>query len=163
MSTRTRARETRKDVKTRKFVVAATGLAGLAALTTLTGCAPKGADAYDAAQQQQQVPALANADSSTSPEPVASTPPAHPLTESLKAVEIAKMGKVVTDQKGWVLYRFDKDTANPSKSACEGKCAQVWPPAITDGNPELTGIDPSVVGTVTRADGSRQITLAGSG
>ena len=71
------------------------------------------------------------------------------------------MGKVVTDRKGWVLYRFDKDKAMPSKSTCEGKCAQVWPPALTDGNPQLVGIDPAVVGTVVRADGSLQITLAG--
>ncbi|WP_327009866.1 hypothetical protein OHA72_23120 [Dactylosporangium sp. NBC_01737] len=144
----------------RKFIVTPAGCAVAAALTglaALTGCAPKGG--YDAGQQQ--APALVNAEATPSSAPPASTAPPQPLTESLKAVTIPKMGKVVVDQKGWVLYRFDKDTASPSKSTCEGKCAQVWPPAITDGNPELAGVDPAIVGTVTRGDGSRQITLAG--
>jgi predicted lipoprotein with Yx(FWY)xxD motif len=69
------------------------------------------------------------------------------------------MGKVVTDQNGWVLYRFDKDTTNPVKSNCIDKCAKVWPPALTDGNPKLDGVDPALVGTVTRDDGTTQITL----
>ncbi|GAA3206813.1 hypothetical protein ACFO1B_19800 [Dactylosporangium siamense] len=145
----------------RRFIVTPAGCAVAAAamtgLTALTGCAPKGG--YDA--EQQQVPALANAEAGPTSAPPASTAPPQPLTESLKAVTIPKMGKVVVDQKGWVLYRFDKDTANPSKSACEAKCAQVWPPAITDGNPDLAGVDPAIVGTVIRGDGSRQITLAG--
>lgn len=143
----------------RKFIVtpAAVAAAALTGLAALTGCAPQGG--YDTGQQQ--APALANAETTPTSAPPASTAPPQPLTESLKAVTIAKMGKVVVDQKGWVLYRFDKDTANPSKSACEAKCAQVWPPAITDGNPDLAGVDPAIVGTVIRGDGSRQITLAG--
>jgi predicted lipoprotein with Yx(FWY)xxD motif len=106
---------------------------------------------------------LANAAENAAPlETVAATTaPPQALTQTLKAASIPKMGKVVTDQKGWVLYRFDKDTAKPPKSNCEDKCAQVWPPAITDGNPELIGVDSAVVGTTTRADGSKQITLAG--
>ncbi|GAA2329487.1 hypothetical protein [Dactylosporangium salmoneum] len=135
--------------------------AAAAALAGLTACAPRGTDAaagYDAAAQQQ-IPALNDVGASSAPPP--STAPAAPLTLRLKAATIPKMGKVVTDQDGLVLYRFDKDTAKPPKSNCVDKCAQVWPPALTDGNPELTGVDPAVVGTVVRADGSRQITLAG--
>ena len=134
----------------RKFIVTPAGYAVAAAaltgLTALTGCAPQGG--YDTGQQQAQ--ALANAEAAPSSAPPASTAPPQPLTESLKAVTIPKMGKVVVDQKGWVLYRFDKDTAKPPKSTCEAKCAQVWPPAITDGNPDLAGVDPAIVGTVTR-------------
>ncbi|MEU7868157.1 hypothetical protein [Dactylosporangium sp. NPDC049140] len=135
--------------------------AAAAALAALTACAPQGAgadNAYDAAAQAQ-APAL-NDVAGESLAPV-STAPAAPLTTALKAASIPKMGKVVTDQDGFVLYRFDKDTAKPPKSNCVDKCAQVWPPALTDGNPDLTGVDTAVVGTVTRADGSRQITLAG--
>jgi Secreted repeat of unknown function len=62
-----------------------------------------------------------------------------------------------------VLYRFDKDTAKPtSKSACEGTCAKVWPPALTnDGKPTIKGVSSKLVGTVARADGTRQLTVAG--
>ncbi|MFI5915654.1 hypothetical protein [Dactylosporangium sp. NPDC051541] len=135
--------------------------AAAAALAALTACAPPGAntDNTNDVAAQQQVPAL-NEVGGESLAPVSTAPPV-PLTTTLKAASIPKMGKVVTDQDGFVLYRFDKDTAKPPKSNCVDKCAQVWPPAITDGNPDLSGVDASVVGTVTRADGSRQITLAG--
>jgi predicted lipoprotein with Yx(FWY)xxD motif len=154
-------------VAAKRFKATAAGCAAAAvALTALAGCAPKGAEnaGYDAGQQQ--LPALADVAGDASSEPPAPSTPAAttasaPLTLSLKAAKIAKMGQVVTDQKGWVLYRFDKDTAKPSKSNCDGKCAQIWPPALTDGNPSLDGVDPSFVGTVTRTDGTSQITLGG--
>jgi len=38
----------------------------------------------------------------------------------------------------------------------------VWKPALTnDGKPELKGVDAKVVGTVTRADGTKQLTVKG--
>jgi predicted lipoprotein with Yx(FWY)xxD motif len=146
-------------VISKKWGIAAVG--GVLAAMALTGCAPRGTGAgYDAG-----APALAGATDGPSAAPAAAptTPAAAPvkLTEALTAKTIKKMGKVVTDQNGWVLYRFDADTAKPSKSNCEAKCAKVWPPAITDGNPKLSGVDASLVGTVTRGDGSMQITLNG--
>ncbi|GGK27218.1 hypothetical protein GCM10010124_19810 [Pilimelia terevasa] len=83
------------------------------------------------------------------------------LTERLIAKSVKQMGEVVTDEKGWVMYRFDKDTPDPAKSNCNGDCEKVWPPAYTDGNPKLQGIDAEKVGSVTRADGTKQITLNG--
>jgi predicted lipoprotein with Yx(FWY)xxD motif len=74
---------------------------------------------------------------------------------------IPKMGEIVTDAKGWTLYRFDLDRAKPPTTNCAGKCTQVWPAALTSGNPQLRGIDPNLVGTVKRADGSLQLTLHG--
>jgi predicted lipoprotein with Yx(FWY)xxD motif len=82
-------------------------------------------------------------------------------TSKLVAATIPKMGKVVTDAKGWVLYRFDLDKAKPSATTCSGKCAQVWPPVLTDGTPELEGIPAKLVGTVKRDDGGIQVTLNG--
>ena len=134
---------------------------GVLAVVALTGCAPRPTDAgYNTGD-----PALAGAGDqpTAAPTTAPTTPAAAPvkLTEQLNAKTIKKMGKVVTDQGGWVLYRFDADTANPSKSNCEAKCAKIWPPALTDGNPKLTGVDAALVGTVTRGDGSMQITLNG--
>jgi predicted lipoprotein with Yx(FWY)xxD motif len=80
----------------------------------------------------------------------------------LAAKQIDKLGPVVTDSKGMTLYRFDMDTAKPSVSKCEGPCANLWPPETTTANSvQLTGIDKSLIGTVTRKDGSTQLTLAG--
>ncbi|SHN21135.1 hypothetical protein [Cryptosporangium aurantiacum] len=79
---------------------------------------------------------------------------------TLKRVRTAKMGDVVTDEKGWILYRFDNDTAKPPASNCNGDCAKVWPPVVAD-DQEIEGLDASEVGEVTRDDGTKQVTLAG--
>ncbi|CCH34021.1 hypothetical protein ABZ816_09375 [Actinosynnema sp. NPDC047251] len=81
---------------------------------------------------------------------------------TLVAKSVPKMGDVVQDGDGRTLYRFDKDTPNPPRSNCEGTCAETWPPLLaTGGAPALEGVDPALVGTVKRADGTEQVTLAG--
>jgi predicted lipoprotein with Yx(FWY)xxD motif len=135
-------------------------LTGALAAVILGGCAPKGGDAYG----YGGTPDLVNA-TETPPADPSATPNAPAvavdLTDTLVAKTLPRMGNAVTDGNGFVLYRFDKDSANPPKSSCEGKCAQVWPPAFTDGNPTLKGIAADKVGTVTRADGTRQLTIGG--
>ena len=140
------------------------------AMVALTACAPAG---YDGANSSAAEPvAVAAAEPTASAEPEASASPdaaaddkAPPsdvqLTDELVGKKLPRMGKVVTDQDGWVLYRFDKDSADPPQSNCVDKCAQVWPPALTDGNPQLQGVSDDKVGTVTRQDGTRQITIGG--
>ena len=71
----------------------------------------------------------------------------------------SKYGKVLFDSRGFVLYAFTKDQR---RSACGGACAQKWPPylvrhALTAG----ARVKSSLLGTVRRADGSRQVTFAG--
>ncbi|MFB7247636.1 hypothetical protein CW362_06200 [Streptomyces populi] len=84
-------------------------------------------------------------------------------TSMLTTANIAKLGTVVTDGKGYVLYRFDADSANPTKVSCYSTCAALWPAATTTNQGSVTtkGIDKSLVSTVKRNDGSTQITLAG--
>ncbi|MEU4482603.1 hypothetical protein AB0F68_31790 [Micromonospora sp. NPDC023966] len=140
------------------------------AMVALTACAPAG---YDGANSSAAEPvAVAAAEPTASAEPEASASPDAPavekappsdvkLTDELVGKKLPRMGQVVTDQDGWVLYRFDKDSADPPQSNCVDKCAQVWPPALTDGNPQLQGVSDDKVGTVTRQDGTRQITIGG--
>ncbi|MEU8530824.1 SCO0930 family lipoprotein [Streptomyces sp. NPDC048629] len=71
-----------------------------------------------------------------------------------------ELGKVLTDSAGFTLYRFDKDTAAPSKSVCDGDCAKAWPP-VPAGATAPAGVDPKVLGSVTRADGTKQLTVGG--
>lgn len=82
-------------------------------------------------------------------------------TGELRALKLPKMGAVVTDEDGKVLYRFDRDSADPPASNCAGDCAAVWPPVLVDENLQLTGLDKALVGTIERDDGSTQVTLAG--
>ncbi|GAA1838932.1 hypothetical protein GCM10009836_17450 [Pseudonocardia ailaonensis] len=81
----------------------------------------------------------------------------------LWAVQSGPLGTVVTDGSGHVLHRFDKDSAAPPTSTCTGACATTWQPfLLPDGQqPELMGVDAAKVGTVKRADGGTQLTLAG--
>jgi len=76
------------------------------------------------------------------------------------ATSITPLGTIVTSD-GFTLYRFDKDTAKPSKSTCTGECAKTWPPLLGDGTPALSGLAQGIVGTVGRADGTQQLTLNG--
>jgi predicted lipoprotein with Yx(FWY)xxD motif len=63
---------------------------------------------------------------------------------------------------GRVLYRFEADEHDPPASLCENDCLQVWPPVLTDGTPpRLDGVDPTLVGTLARPDGTTQVTLGG--
>ncbi|MFD4138526.1 SCO0930 family lipoprotein [Streptomyces sp. NBC_00390] len=75
--------------------------------------------------------------------------------------ESKDLGKVVTDSAGFTLYRFDKDTAEPPKSNCEGDCAKAWPVVAAGGASPAPGVDDSLIGQVTRADGTKQLTIDG--
>ena len=73
----------------------------------------------------------------------------------------AELGDVLTDSAGLSLYRFDEDTAEPPKSNCNGDCATAWPPVPANDASAGAGIDKALLGEVTRADGSKQLTIAG--
>ncbi|WP_221356832.1 SCO0930 family lipoprotein [Streptomyces beigongshangae] len=79
----------------------------------------------------------------------------------LAVADTEQLGEVVTDSAGMTLYRFDKDTAEPPKSACEGECAAAWPPVPASGAAAPIGIDKALLGEVTRADGTKQLTIDG--
>lgn len=148
----------------------------IAAAFALPGCAPQGykaadygaAAAPDAKAAGNVVEAQPTATATAAPagdlggaDSKAPTLSDAEITTSLTAKTVPRMGSVVVDNNGWTLYRFDKDKANPSESTCNDKCAKIWPPALTDSTPELSGVAADDVGTVDRADGTKQITLAG--
>ncbi|MER5884045.1 SCO0930 family lipoprotein [Streptomyces sp. NPDC001941] len=71
------------------------------------------------------------------------------------------LGDVVTDSAGFTLYRFDKDTAQPPRSNCLGACATTWPVVPAEGAAPPPGVDPKLIGSVVRTDGTRQLTVGG--
>lgn len=73
----------------------------------------------------------------------------------------AKLGEILVDGQGRTMYRYDKDTANPPTSNCNDACAQAWPPVPASAKDNAKVADPSLLGEVTRADGSKQLTVAG--
>jgi predicted lipoprotein with Yx(FWY)xxD motif len=58
-------------------------------------------------------------------------------------------GKTLVDAKGMTLYTFDKDSVG--KSACNGPCAQNWPPLAA-----TSASAPADWTAVVRDDGSKQ-------
>jgi predicted lipoprotein with Yx(FWY)xxD motif len=86
--------------------------------------------------------------------------PAEPAGE-LAVADNPDLGKVLSDSSGLTLYRFDADTANPPKSSCDGGCATTWPPVPADDATAGAGIDKALLGEVTRADGTKQLTVGG--
>lgn len=83
-------------------------------------------------------------------------------TPVMRSRATARFGTLVTDARGLVLYRSDRDSPRPSVSRCSGACTKTWRPVLVDGaDLDVAGIDPALVGTVRRAGGGRQLTLAG--
>ena len=91
----------------------------------------------------------------------AAMPAAATTGTTLMTAKVAKVGTVVTDSKGYVLYRFDADSAHPTRISCYGTCAVVWPAATAKGSVTVKGIDKSLVSTAKRSGGTSQLTLAG--
>jgi predicted lipoprotein with Yx(FWY)xxD motif len=82
---------------------------------------------------------------------------------ALEVTANKSLGQIVTTGTGMTVYRYDADSAKPSKSNCTGGCASAWPPVLVTGSamPQVTGVSSSLVGEVTRSDGSKQLTLDG--
>ena len=97
----------------------------------------------------------------------AATPPAAPPTansaaSSTPTVRVANssLGRIVVDAHGRTVYLFKKDKG--TKSACNGACAQAWPPVTVSGKPAAgTGANASLLGTTKRSDGKTQVTYHG--
>ncbi|MGW5498741.1 SCO0930 family lipoprotein [Streptomyces olivaceoviridis] len=84
-----------------------------------------------------------------------------------KAVQLSAktsaLGTIVTDTRGRTLYRFDEDSPKPPTTTCTGGCQTTWPPVIvrSGGKVYADGVPASAVGTVTRPDGTLQLTIGG--
>lgn len=69
----------------------------------------------------------------------------------------SEFGTMLFNSKRQAIYVFQRD--RPNKSVCYGKCAKAWPPVLTKGTPRaLKGVRESLLGTIRRTDGARQVT-----
>jgi predicted lipoprotein with Yx(FWY)xxD motif len=132
------------------------GGAALAAAFALAGCAPAGynstgygAGTQPAANAVDPSPSASADGAGAAQQPKPGVLTADQTTDELNAATVKRMGQTVQNENGFVLY-------------CKGQCATIWPPALTNnGKPKLSGVDPKVVGTVTRDDGTKQLTIKG--
>ncbi|GIF77724.1 hypothetical protein [Asanoa siamensis] len=81
----------------------------------------------------------------------------------VRAARVDRLGRVVVNGSGLTLYRFDDDEASPSKSVCNGPCAETWPPVVVrEGETVYRAyVSEDALGTVRRDDGELQLTIGG--
>ncbi|MGL4743797.1 MAG: COG4315 family predicted lipoprotein [Dermatophilaceae bacterium] len=74
-----------------------------------------------------------------------------------------KHGGIVVDGSGMTLYLSGKDSTSPPLSRCAGACLTTWRPVLA-GDRELVtvGLPRTALGTITRTDGTSQLTVNGS-
>jgi predicted lipoprotein with Yx(FWY)xxD motif len=80
---------------------------------------------------------------------------------ALKTASNAALGTILVTPTGATIYRFDADSTNPPTSHCTGSCASIWPPVPAPASLTAQGIPQSELGTITRSDGTKQLTVAG--
>lgn len=76
----------------------------------------------------------------------------------------ATFGPILVNGEGMSLYVFMQDTQNSGTSTCTDVdgCTAEWPPLSTEGSPVAgEGVDATLLGTITRDDGTLQVTYNG--
>jgi predicted lipoprotein with Yx(FWY)xxD motif len=118
-------------------------LLGAAGTLTLTACSSTHMSGSSAAPSRSSTSSIA-------------TPSSMPVggTVTITLAETSK-GAALAGPNGHVLYIYDADTATASN--CTGGCALTWPPLVGTPKPSA-GLDDSEFGTITRPDGSKQVT-----
>jgi predicted lipoprotein with Yx(FWY)xxD motif len=146
-------------------------LVGVAGALTLTACTSSGhiADATPAGAATSQAPVSSASSSEAEASEVESGEAESGEAESSSAgagsTRIAKVSVATTDKgnvlagpTGHLLYTYDPDTSR--KSFCLEQCAAAWPPLV--GRPSAgAGVRASELGTITRPDGTTQVTYDG--
>jgi predicted lipoprotein with Yx(FWY)xxD motif len=112
-------------------------------------------------------PAASGAAASSAAAPAttpASSPAAAGQASGAAAVSLATISKIpakaLVGSNGRTLYLFEAD--KNGTSACSGACAAAWPPATVTGTLQAgSGVSQALLGTITRPDGTMQLTYNG--
>ena len=79
---------------------------------------------------------------------------------TVNTADVGTYGTVLVNGDGMPLYVFSLDTG--STSACTGDCTIEWMPLASQGSPAAgDGVDATLLGTITRDDGTMQVTYNG--
>jgi predicted lipoprotein with Yx(FWY)xxD motif len=98
--------------------------------------------------------------STSSPSSSPSSPASASTTGTVITTKAGSAGAFLTNASGRTVYLWAKDGMN--KSDCSGACAAAWPPVPATGTLTATGgAKASDLGTITRSDGTKQVTYDG--
>jgi predicted lipoprotein with Yx(FWY)xxD motif len=97
---------------------------------------------------------------STSSSPSAAAPASSAASSTVITTKTSSDGSYLTNSAGRAIYLFMADSTG--KSNCDAACASAWPPVIASGQPTAAGgAQSSDLGTITRSDGTKQVTYDG--
>jgi predicted lipoprotein with Yx(FWY)xxD motif len=132
-------------LKTARFRLASLLVLAISAIA-VAGCGSANSSTSSTAAAAQPAASTATSSSSSSGESIATTK--------------GSAGTYLTGDEGRAVYLWVADSGG--KSSCSGACAQAWPPVETKGNPTAgSGVNAADLGTITRSDGSEQVTYKG--
>jgi predicted lipoprotein with Yx(FWY)xxD motif len=115
--------------------------------------------ACSAAAASPSTPA-SSAPAPASSAPAAGSPASAAATGTVITTHTGSAGTFLTTGSGRAVYLWAKDSMN--MSACSGACAAAWPPVPATGTLTATGgAKASDLGTITRSDGTKQVTYDG--
>ena len=104
--------------------------------------------------------ACSSGSSSSSGSTSNSTSPSAAASSTMITTKTSSGGSFLTNSAGRAVYLFMADSAG--KSTCDGACASAWPPVVATGQPTAAGgAQSSDLGTITRSDGTKQVTYDG--
>jgi predicted lipoprotein with Yx(FWY)xxD motif len=145
----------------RHRIAVAAGLLPL--ILVLAACS--GAATTTPASQAASQAAPPSTAASTAPSTASSEAPSAATSgATVEAKTVGSIGtKLVAGSNGMTVYTFTKDVKDSGKSNCNGDCAVTWPPlaAPASGTPTAGAGVTGKLGTITRDDGSVQVTYNG--
>jgi predicted lipoprotein with Yx(FWY)xxD motif len=130
----------------------AAALVGVALIVAGCGSSSSTSTAAPATSSAAAAPATSSSASAT----------AAPVSAKGVSIGTAKnsSGTYLTGASGRALYLWEADS--PGMSSCSGACAKAWPPLTTTGTPSAGhGVTAGDLGTISRSDGTKQVTYKG--
>ena len=145
-------------------ILGAFGATGLVALA-IAGCGGGGSTSSSSSAAAAGGSAYEQSTATTASTPAATaTTAASGATAGIATISVTHSGSLgsilVAGPKQRTVYLFAADKG--PASTCSGACAEVWPPVTTTASPKATGgANTADLGTITRSDGTKQVTYKG--
>jgi predicted lipoprotein with Yx(FWY)xxD motif len=134
-----------------KQILTALAASALVAVGCGSDEATAGADGGGASAAEES--AAAEPSSKTEAQPAAVRGPRVKLRQT-------QFGRVLFSGGDRAIYLFTRDDRD--RTRCYGACAEAWPPFFAKGRPQAgSGVQQSLLGTIRRRDGRRQVTYRG--
>jgi predicted lipoprotein with Yx(FWY)xxD motif len=131
-------------------------------ILVLAACSSGGGATTAPTNAPSQPPAVASTTPSSAPSTAAGASAPATTGATVEAKPVGTIGTVlVAGSNGMTVYTFTKDVKDSGKSACNTGCIDKWPALSSSGAPTAGDGVTGKLGTITRDDGTIQVTYNG--